>query len=86
MPRDSTPDRYCRVCNVTLSHLESGVCIVHMGAPAGGCRDLDQRWGGRDPKVDGVRLCVLWPNCDCGGGFRPKRATPKNDATNKPTP
>lgn len=23
------PDRYCRVCNTLLSHLESGVCLVH---------------------------------------------------------
>lgn len=29
MPAYTGPDRYCRVCNALLSHLESGVCLVH---------------------------------------------------------
>lgn len=64
-----TPDRYCSICNVTIGPGESGgLCVRHQGAPRGGCHDLDQRWGGRDPNRDGYRLCVLWPNCSCMRG------------------
>jgi hypothetical protein len=59
---------------------KAGIAVRVSDRSRTGCRDLDPDWPGADGNPRGPRLCVLYPNCDCGHADSNARTTATKEA------